>query len=263
MLELFRKHPKAFLLSVGLHLAIIGLIAFNFQFADKPKNKMAGDMTEIVKAEIVNRQQLEEREKKKALEEKRKREAEEKRKAEERRKAEEKRKAEQNRIAEEKRQAEEKRKAEEKRIAEEKRKAEEARIAEEKRRAEEARIAEEKRKAEEARRAQEELKARLQAEENQRRLASLRDIYIAAIRGKIERNWLKPAGSEKMPDCEVNVQQGPGGIILGVSFGDCGATQIYRDSIENAVRRADPLPTPEDPALFQREITLIFKPEGL
>jgi len=33
-----------------------------------------------------------------------------------------------------------------------------------------------------------------------------------------------------------------------------------RQSIENAVYRASPLPEPPDPALFQRNLTLVFKP---
>ena len=166
--------------------------------------------------------------------------------------------------------SEQKRKAEEARIAEQKRKAEEARIAEEKRKAEEARRAEEERRRQEAearrlaeeeqRRKEDELRAQLLAEENQRRLASLREQYIIAIREKIERYWLKPAGSGKMPICEVKVQQGPGGIILGVSFGDCAGTAIYRDLIENAVRRAEPMPAPGDPSLFERNLTFLFNP---
>jgi colicin import membrane protein len=56
--------------------------------------------------------------------------------------------------------------------------------------------------------------------------------------------------------------QGPGGIILDVTFGACkGSTAAYRSSIENAVRKADPLPKPGDPALFERELNFNFKPE--
>jgi hypothetical protein len=35
-----------------------------------------------------------------------------------------------------------------------------------------------------------------------------------------------------------------------------------RQSIEDAVRRASPLPAPPDPALFEREIILRFKPDA-
>ncbi len=64
-----------------------------------------------------------------------------------------------------------------------------------------------------------------------------------------------------MPDCEVRVIQGPGGIILDVTIGRCGGgTATYRASIENAVYKAEPLPRPGDPALFERELIILFNP---
>ena len=88
------------------------------------------------------------------------------------------------------------------------------------------------------------------------------DNYIHAIRQKVERNWIKPVGSREMPLCKVHVEQGPGGIILDVAFGPCsGSTAAYRASIENAVYKSEPLPTPGDPELFEREINFYFDPE--
>jgi len=99
------------------------------------------------------------------------------------------------------------------------------------------------------------------AEERQQKLNSLREAYILAIRQKVERNWIKPAGSGKMPICEVHVVQLPGGIITKVDFGACaGSTTTYRASIENAVYKAEPLPKPEDPELFERELNFFFNP---
>jgi colicin import membrane protein len=64
-----------------------------------------------------------------------------------------------------------------------------------------------------------------------------------------------------MPVCEVHVIQGPGGIVLKVTVGACpGSTVTYRNSIENAVLKADPLPAPRDPALFDRELKFLFNP---
>ena len=227
--------------------------------ADKKRKK-----EQQKKADLKKKKQADEKRKKEAA-----RKKEEKRSADAKRKADEKRKADAKRQADEKRKTAEKQKIEIARVAEEKRKVEEARVAEEKRKAEEARIAEEKRKIEEARRqaeedrrrAEEELKARMVAEERQLKLNTLRDAYITAIREKIERNWNKPPGNVKMPLCEVLIDQGPGGIILDVDFGVCdGGTATYRTSIENAVRRADPLPRPADPELFERKLKLKFKP---
>ncbi|MCP4235317.1 MAG: TonB C-terminal domain-containing protein, partial [Aestuariibacter sp.] len=131
--------------------------------------------------------------------------------------------------------------------------------AEEKQKAE----AEKRRLAEEEeRRKQAEIKAAIEAEETERRLNSLRDAYRLAIKQKIERNWRRPQESGRMPDCEVRVLQGPGGIILDVTFGSCEAgTTTYRASIENAVYKSEPLPKPGDTALFERELIFLFNPE--
>ena len=136
--------------------------------------------------------------------------------------------------------------AEEKRLLEEKKKQE----------AEKRRLAEEEQK-----RRKQELNAQLEAEETQIRLNSLRQAYILAIRQKIERNWIRPQETGEMPACELKVVQGPGGIILNVGFGKCvGGSPTYRKSIENAVYKAGPLPTPGDQSLFERELNIFFNP---
>ena len=80
------------------------------------------------------------------------------------------------------------------------------------------------------------------------------------IKNKIERNWRQPVNAGNMPGCEVNVIQGPGGIILDVTFGNCPGTREYRLSVESAVLKSDPLPEPEDPALFDRNLAIKFEP---
>ena len=112
------------------------------------------------------------------------------------------------------------------------------------------------------RRKEVDLKAKLQAEENQRSSNTLRESYIMAIQQKVKRNWRKPPGSGKIPECWVRVLQGPGGIILDVTFGNCkGSDAAYRASVENAVFKSDPLPKPGDPSLFRRELNFNFSPD--
>jgi len=102
---------------------------------------------------------------------------------------------------------------------------------------------------------------KLPAEEYLSRHNSLREAYRLAIKQKIERNWRQPQESGRIPDCEVRIIQGPGGIILDVSFGACqGGTTAYRMSIENAVYKSEPLPKPADPSLFERELIILFNP---
>ncbi len=230
-------------------------------------------------------------EKQKRAKEAKKREAEKKRKRVEEKKRkiaqEKKKQAEAKRIAEAKTQTEQKKQQQEalkkqrevkkqeelkkqlaaekqKKLAEEKRKREEkiAREAEQKR-LEAERLkqeADKRRLAEEEQiRRQQELSAKLKAEESQRRLKSLRAAYILAIKRRIESKWRQPQGVTEMPDCEVRVIQGPGGFILDVRVGTCpGGSKIYRSSIEKAVLKADPLPKPGDPSLFERELNIIF-----
>ncbi len=113
----------------------------------------------------------------------------------------------------------------------------------------------------EQRRKEAELKAQLAAEERQRALNLARNKYYEMIRQTISRNWRQPVNAGNMPECEVRVIQGPGGVILDVTFGRCPGTREYRLSVEAAVLKSDPLPKPDDPEAFERNINLIFKPE--
>jgi len=293
------QHPRALVLSVVFHVAIIGMVFINFDFSDKTILVKQADLSKTVQAQIIDRQQLEQQKNKKKADaekrkqdlakqkrdkeaKKRKAEADKKKKTEAKRVAAAKQKAElakkkeadkKRKLAEEKKrnQQEKQKKLEaekQKILAEEKRKQEEQlareleakRLLEEKKKqeAEKRRLAEE-----EQQRRQQELNEILKAEESQRRLNSLREAYILAIKQRIERNWRQPPGIIEMPACRLKVLQGTGGIILDVSIGTCtGGSPIYRDSIVKAVYKADPLPKPGDPSLFQRELNILFKPDN-
>jgi len=108
-----------------------------------------------------------------------------------------------------------------------------------------------------------ELRARL-AEEEQRTSAAFQGLkaqYIAAIQAHVERRWFKPPGTRPGTTCTVQVTQIPGGEVVGLRFGACDGGAALRQSIETAVRNASPLPPPPEPALFEREVRLVFKPE--
>ena len=301
MIGLMKQYPRAFLFSVLLHglVLVLTLIEFSGKAPAVVINQQSVRDTTI-QAEVIDQKQLDQRaekirqqeqkkraleqqrlkeaadkrakqlaekkaeEKKRALEQKKKLEAEKKLKEEQARKAkaeaEKKLKAEQQRKAEEekKRKAEEERKKAE---AEKIRKAEELKKKQEAERLEAERQARLKAEAEQ-RRKEAELKAQLAAEERQRRLDVQRNQYHARIRDKIQRNWRQPVNAGNKPSCIVRVKQGPGGIILDVTFGNCPGTREYRLSVEAAVLKSDPLPTPEDPELFQTDIELEFKPKN-
>ena len=60
--------------------------------------------------------------------------------------------------------------------------------------------------------------------------------------------------------CTVNVRQLPGGEVVSVSVTVCNGDESVRRSIEAAVYKASPLPNPEDPSLFERNLRFIFEP---
>lgn len=111
--------------------------------------------------------------------------------------------------------------------------------------------------------AEAELQAALAEEE---RVAALRASglaaeWSAAIRARIERAWIRPDSARPGLDCTVAVTQAPGGTVLRVAVRSCNGDEAVRQSIEDAVLRASPLPAPPDPALFERELLLRFRPD--
>ena len=85
--------------------------------------------------------------------------------------------------------------------------------------------------------------------------------YMFAIQQAVERNWVRPANAEVGLECVVNVRQLPGGEVVDVSIGRCNGDQTIKQSIRSAVYKASPLPAPRDPSVFDRSLTLIFKPK--
>jgi colicin import membrane protein len=48
---------------------------------------------------------------------------------------------------------------------------------------------------------------------------------------------------------------------MSVSVATCNGDDAVRRSIEEAVRRASPLPKPPDPSLFERNLRVQFRPD--
>ena len=87
------------------------------------------------------------------------------------------------------------------------------------------------------------------------------DRYVYAIRQRIERSWVEPASAVAGLECVVTVRQLPGGEVVGATIGQCNGDDAVKRSIEAAVFKASPLPEPEDPTLFERDLRITFKPE--
>jgi colicin import membrane protein len=134
-----------------------------------------------------------------------------------------------------------------------------------------AKQAEEKRKAEAQRQAEAQDKSEREAD-LKRSLAAEQRVDTAAsssalaswrsqITAKITRAWLRPPTARQGLECNLYVTQVPGGEVTEVRVGECNGDQAVRESIEAAVYRASPLPPPPDPALFDRNLKITFKPD--
>jgi colicin import membrane protein len=149
---------------------------------------------------------------------------------------------------------------------------EDAKRTEEAKRADEAKRAAEAKEADDAKHAAD-LKAKAEREaELKRQLAEEEHVsaveasparaqYIARLAARIQNAWIKPPSARAGLDCIVNITQIPGGEVTSAHVSQCNGDAAARQSIENAVYRASPLPAPPDPALFQRNLVIHFHPE--
>lgn len=288
LLKEILANPKAMVLAILVHVVLGGILLVSLEWTSIPtpsqpkvdiikavaidEKKIQAELDKIKKEEAKKKKKQKQAEQKAKTAEKKRKEAEKKRKREEKRLA----KLRKEREAEKKRQKklQEKRATEEKRLAKERetkrqelerlraeREAEEKRLADaaEKQKA----LEEKKRREAEAAVMREAIAAEQAAleKERQRRLSSLRGQYIADIQNKVQRNWIQPASARQGLSCEVKVNQIPGGEVISVQTTKCIGDDTFRRSVENAVHKASPLPTPSDPGLFDREIVFTFKPK--
>jgi colicin import membrane protein len=84
--------------------------------------------------------------------------------------------------------------------------------------------------------------------------------YRALITARIQNAWIRPPTAREGIDCTLYMTQVPGGQVVNVKLGSCNGDDAVRQSIVDAAYRASPLPAPSDPALFERELEIEFKP---
>jgi colicin import membrane protein len=98
------------------------------------------------------------------------------------------------------------------------------------------------------------------AEDAKRTLSTL---YQAAITSAVTRQWARPSGTPAGLQCQIKVNQIPGGGVIDVSIGTpCNASAVVRNSIINAVKKADPLPYTGFEQVFERRINFTFQYHG-
>jgi colicin import membrane protein len=261
-----REHFATLTLSILLHAIVIGLLAYGFVTL---RSRPTPQVQPAIEATVVDERRIQEEAQRLEQEQKeQERQAQEERdQAEQARRD---REQEQQRLDDLKQQRES-----EEKLAQEREQQRQQEEQETKRKADEAKrqqqakaAADKKRKDLEAKQRQEseaELKRRL-AEEEQRSAAvdsGQLAQYVAQIQARVQRAWIRPPSAREGLRCIVNVTQLPGGEVVGVQIGECNGDEVVRQSIEAAVYRASPLPEPSDPALFERNLKLEFKPGDL
>jgi colicin import membrane protein len=87
--------------------------------------------------------------------------------------------------------------------------------------------------------------------------------YAAAIQAAVTNNWNRPDSAQAGLRCVLRIIQIPGGDVISAHVtSPCNADQPTRNSIEQAVMKAAPLPYQGYEKVFQRSINFNFKYDG-
>lgn len=234
--------------------------------APEPAKEAPPDPSASINDQSVQRQEEQAREQERLREERRAAEAQQRAEAEAKREAEQAEARKQAEIAlklaadEKARREQAERQAEEQAEAEAREKAE-AEAARLKSEAEQKRKQEEQRKAADQRRRQQELAQMIAAEEEADYVSGVQRTWADDIREAIRSQWLRPPGLSDELVCRVQVELLPNGQVISVQITDGSGVIAFDDSVEKAIVKADPLPTPTDPKAFVRVLNLTFTPK--
>lgn len=101
-----------------------------------------------------------------------------------------------------------------------------------------------------------------QAEAEQRAAASRRGMesYASKIRGKVRGNMVQPPNIAGNPEAIFDVTQLPSGEVLSVRLKRSSGNPALDTAIERAILKSSPLPKPDDPSLFKRELEIRYRP---
>jgi colicin import membrane protein len=86
------------------------------------------------------------------------------------------------------------------------------------------------------------------------------DEYVGRIRAKVRGNWILPQDLKGNPETVFSVVQLPTGEVLSVKLARSSGSAAYDDAVERAILKSSPLPRPDRPELFSRELRLTFRP---
>ena len=84
--------------------------------------------------------------------------------------------------------------------------------------------------------------------------------YIRRIQAKIKGNVVLPPELPGNPEAIFEVVQLPTGEIIDAVLKKSSGVRAYDDAVQRAILKSSPLPRPDRPELFQRTLTLKFRP---
>ena len=85
--------------------------------------------------------------------------------------------------------------------------------------------------------------------------------YSERIRAKIRGNIVLPPDIKGNPSALFKVVQLPSGEVMAVQLTRSSGHAGYDAAVERAILKSSPLPKPDDPTLFARELSLTFCPD--
>jgi len=86
------------------------------------------------------------------------------------------------------------------------------------------------------------------------------DDYRRRIQAKIKGHVVVPPDIGGNPEAIFDVVQLPTGEIIDTQLRKSSGVRAYDEAVQRAIIKASPLPRPEPPAVFQRNLTLKFRP---
>jgi len=84
--------------------------------------------------------------------------------------------------------------------------------------------------------------------------------WIRSIQAKVRGNVTVPPDMPGNPEAIFEVVQLPTGEIIDAKLTKSSGVRTYDDAVQRAIVKSSPLPRPDRPDLFQRSLTLKFRP---
>jgi colicin import membrane protein len=84
--------------------------------------------------------------------------------------------------------------------------------------------------------------------------------YVRRIQAKVKGNVILPPDMSGNPEAIFEVVQLPTGEIIDAVLKKSSGVRAYDEAVQRAIQKSSPLPRPDRPELFQRALTLKFRP---